>query len=250
MTDRAPLRAWFAPGLIGLHLLGVVAVVFCVVMGTWQMGVYDSRQHDEQADKRQVPRVALTDLWTPDAPFTRELNHRPVTIDGSFAPADEQVWVTGKQRDGRTGAWLVAPLQVAGGDTLLVVRGWSPQTGVFPAVPSGRVQIDAVLEPGEAAENGIRSFDPAERTIGAVRIPSLINEMPYDLYSGFAISTDEPSSGGLDLVPPPQPDDVSWTVGLKNLAYAMQWWVFGIFAGFMWWRMCTETISARRAKVA
>jgi surfeit locus 1 family protein len=39
-------------------------------------------------------------------------------------------------------------------------------------------------------------------------------------------------------------------VGLKNLAYAMQWWVFGIFAGFMWWRMCTETIAARRTKVA
>ncbi|MCL8249895.1 SURF1 family protein [Aeromicrobium fastidiosum] len=248
-TSRPPVKAWFTPGLMGLHVLGVVAVVFCVLMGLWQMGVYDSRQHDEQADKREVPRVALTDLWTPDTPFTRDLNHRPVTVEGSFAPADEQIWVTPKELDGRDGAWLLAPLQVAGGDTLLVVRGWSSETGAFPDVPAGRVVVEAVLEPGEPAEAGARSFDPGERTIGAVRIPSLINEVPYDLYSGFAISTDAATAGSLDLVPPPQPDDVSWTVGLKNLAYAMQWWVFGLFAAFMWWRMCTETIAARPAKV-
>ena len=250
MSDRPPIRAWFAPGLIGLHVLGVVAVVFCVLMGLWQMGVYDSRQHDEQADKRDVPRVALTDVWAPDTPFVRELNHRPVSVEGSFAPADEQIWVVDKEQDGREGAWLLAPLQVSGGDTLLVVRGWAPEAGDFPDVPPGRVTLDAVLEPGEPAETGARSFDPDERTIGAVRIPSLINEVPYDLYSGFAISTDDAVSAGLQLVPPPLPSDVPWTVGLRNLAYALQWWVFGLFAAFMWWRMTTESVAASRPKVA
>lgn len=246
-SPRPPLRAWLTPGLAGLHVLGAVALVFCVVMGLWQAGVYDSRQHDEQADKRSVPRVALTDLWTPDAPFTRELNHRPVTVDGSFAPTDEQIWVTGKELDGRTGAWLVAPFEVVSGDTLLVVRGWSAGTGAFPEVPAGPLTIDAVLEPGEAA---LGAFDPADRTIASVRIPALINETPYDLYSGFAISTDDTVAADLDPVPPPLPSDVSWTVGLKNLAYALQWWVFGLFAAFMWWRMCTETIAASRTQVA
>lgn len=250
MSGRPPLRAWFQPALLGLHALGVVAAVFCVLMGLWQLGVYDSRQQHEQADKREVPRVALADAWTPDAPFTRELNHRPVTMEGSFAPADDQIWVTPKQQDGRDGAWLVAPLEVDGGDTMLVVRGWSASTDELPPVPDGRVSIDAVLEPGEPAEAAAGVFDPSERTIGALRIPTLINEVPYDLYSGFAISTDATVSGGLDLVPPPQPGDVSWTVGLKNLAYALQWWVFGLFAAFMWWRMSTETIAARRARVA
>lgn len=247
MKGRPPLRAWLSPGLIGLHLLGVVALVFCVVMGLWQLGVYDSRQQHEQADKQTVPRVGLTDIWAADAPFTSTLNHRPVTIDGVFAPADDQIWITDKEQDGRTGAWLVAPVQVDGGDTLLVVRGWSPDTGTFPDVPAGAVSIDAVLEPGEGNAG---TFDPVDRTIGAVRIPTLINETPYDLYSGFAISTDAKSSAGLDLVPPPQPGDVSWTVGLRNLAYALQWWVFGLFAAFMWWRMSTESIEASQAKVA
>jgi len=247
VSPRPPLRAWLSPGLIGLHVLGVVALLVCIVMGLWQAGVYDSRQHDEQADKRTVPRVALTDLWTPDEPFTTTLNHRPVTIGGVFAPAADQIWVTDKEQDGRTGAWLVAPMQVDGGDTMLVVRGWASETGDFPEVPAGPVTIDAVLEPGEGTAS---AFDAADRTIGSIRIPTLINETPYDLYSGFAISTDAATSSGLDLVPPPQPDDVSWTAGLRNLAYALQWWVFGLFAAFMWWRMCTETIEASRAKVA
>lgn len=247
MTQRPPLRAWLTPGLIGLHALGLVALLVCIVMGLWQAGVYDSRQQDEQADKRDVPRVALSGLWTPDEPFTTTLNHRPVTVEGEFAPTADQLWVTGKEQDGRTGAWLVAPLVVDDGDALLVVRGWAAQVGEFPEVPTGPVTIDAVLEPGEGNAG---AYDSEARTIGSVRIPTLINEVPYDLYSGFAISTDASTSSGLDLVPPPRPGDVSWTAGLRNLAYALQWWVFGLFAAFMWWRMCTETIEATSAKVA
>lgn len=247
MTSGGVVRRWLTPGLIGLHLFAVLAVVVCIVMGLWQAGVYDSRRHDEQADKRVVPRVALTDLWTPGEPFTNTLNHRPVTIDGTFAPTADQLWVTDKQQDGRTGAWLVAPLQVAGGDTMLVVRGWSSATGDFPEVPTGPVTVDAVLEPGEGNAG---TLDPTDRTIGSIRIPTLINEIPYDLYSGFAISTEATVAGGLDLVPPPQPGDVSWTVGLRNLAYAFQWWVFGLFAAYMWWRMATESVAVSREKVA
>lgn len=241
-------RLWLRPGLVGLHLFAVVAVGFCIFMGLWQLGAYDSRQEHERADKQQVPRVALSGLWGPDQPFEARLNHRPVTATGTFAPATEQVWVTGKEQGGRTGAWLLAPLLVDGDDhALLVVRGWAPAATDFPAVPPGEVTIDAVLQPGEA---GGAAYDPDRREIGSVRIPALTNELPYDLYSGFAVSTSASAAGGLDLVPPPEPGDVSWTVGLRNLAYAVQWWVFGLFAVFMWWRMSTESVAASRPKVA
>ncbi|MBC7631910.1 SURF1 family protein [Aeromicrobium sp.] len=249
MNPAPTLRLWLRPGLVGLHVFAVVAIVFCVVMGLWQMGVYDSRQQHERADKQVVPRVALAGLWGPDQPFDGKLNNRPVMVEGRFAPADQQVWVTGKKQQGRTGAWLLAPLLVgAGGDNaLLVVRGWSPTAGALPAVPAGPVTVDAVLAPGEGIAD---AYNPDRREIGSVRIPALLNVQPYDLYSGFAISTDAATAGGLDLVPPPVPGDVSWTVGLRNLAYALQWWVFGAFALFMWWRMATESVATSRAKVA
>ena len=183
----------------------------------------------------------------PDEPFAGRLNQRPVRIDGSFAPADQQVWVTGKRQDGPTGAWLLAPFLVGGGDdALLVVRGWSPSVTALPGVPSGSVSIEAVLLPGEGSGE---PYDPATRTIGSVRVPALTNELPYDLYSGFAIGTDAAAAGGLELATPPS-SDVAWTVGLRNLAYALQWWVFGAFAVFMWWRMATESVEANRPKVA
>lgn len=247
MRTDSPVRSWFSPGLIGLHVFAVAAIVFCVVMGLWQAGAYDNRQEHEQADKRSVPTVPLEGLWGPDESFTSTLNHRPVTLEGTFAPTDQQVWVTGKTQGDRKGAWLLAPVLVSGEDTaLLMVRGWAREPGELPPVPQGPVTLEAVLEPGESSGD---TFDPETRTIGSVRIPSLLNVLPYDLYSGFAISTDEPSSGGLELVPPPVAGDVPWTEGLRNLAYALQWWVFGLFAAFMWWRMTTEIRSASRAKV-
>ncbi|MET0929329.1 MAG: SURF1 family protein [Aeromicrobium sp.] len=247
MTSDGVVRRWLTPGLIGLHVFAVLAVVFCIVMGLWQAGVYDNRQEHEKADKQSVPRVAMDTIWSADEPFTPVLNQRPVTVEGEFAPSADQIWVTGKDRDGRTGAWLVAPFLIDQTDALLVVRGWASAVGDLPPVPAGQVTLDAVLQQGESSGS---SFDPVDRTIGSVRIPALINELSYDLYSGFAISTDEIVAAGLELVRPPQPGDVSWTVGLRNLAYALQWWVFGLFAAYMWWRMATEAVAAGRQKVA
>ena len=248
MTPGGGVRRWLTPGLVGLHVFAVAAIIFCIVMGLWQAGAYDSRKEHERADKQAVPTVPLAEAWAADAPFTGTQNHRPVTIEGEFADAADQVWVTGKEQGGRDGAWLVAPLFVDGGDeALLVVRGWASSPGPLPNVPSGQVAMTGVLERGEATST---AFDPVDRTIGAVRVPALLNELPYDLYSGFAISTDDTVSAGLQLVPPPLPSDVPWTVGLRNLAYALQWWVFGLFAAFMWWRMTTESVAASRPKVA
>ncbi|MEO6605688.1 MAG: SURF1 family protein [Aeromicrobium sp.] len=239
------LKDWFKPGLLGLHLFAIVAIVACVFMGLWQAGVYDSRQEHERAESQTVPRVALDGLWGADDPFENRLNQRPVTIEGQFAPADEQVWVAGKTQNGQAGVWLLSPV-IVGDAAIAVVRGWAPAVTTFPSVPTGEVTIEATLQSGEG---GGAPFDPKTREIGAVRIPALTNELPYDLYSGFAISSSAELSGGLDLAEIPA-KDVPWTTGLRNLAYALQWWVFGAFALFMWWRMATESIAAARAKVA
>ena len=240
-------RAWLRPGLIGLHLFAVAAVVFCVVMGLWQLGVYDSRQQHERADRQEVPRVELAGLWGPDEAFTSRLNQRPVEATGRFGAAADQFWVTDRTTGG---AWLVAPLvtgQSGGTDeALLVVRGSAPEPVAPPPLPSGTVTVEGALQQGEGQG---APWNPDTREIGSLRIPALTNELPYDLYSGFAISTDQDVSGGLALADLPSPD-VSWTVGLKNLAYTMQWWVFGVFALFMWWRMASEQVAGAEPRLA
>ncbi|UYM07403.1 SURF1 family protein [Solicola gregarius] len=247
MRDDAPeqssLRVLLRPPMLGLHALGVVAVVFTIVMGLWQLGVYDTRQEHERADKQDVPTVPLDEALGPDDAFSGSANHRPVEVTGTFAPADEQVWVSGRSLDGEDGYWLLAPLVVRDTEALLVVRGWSPTNDRLPAPPSGATTIDAVLQFGEDVGAPLG----ADRTTDTVRIPALANELPYDLYSGYAIQTEPAPGAGLETVPPPDPD-VSWSVGLRNLVYAVQWWVFGAFAVFMWVRMCRDVVRDARGR--
>lgn len=221
-------------------------------MGLWQLGVYDSRQAGERAEQQSVPTVPLTQIWSPGEPFKTTTNQRPVTVSGRFADASQQVWISGKRRDGREGYWLAAPLLVSG-DTqagatesaLIVVRGWAANTETLPPVPAGEQHIGVVLQPGET---GSGAFG-ADRVAEALRIPAFINEFDFDLYSGFALNTSRAAAGGLALVDLPEPKS-SWTAGSRNLMYGLQWFVFALFAIFMWWRMSTESVEAARGQVA
>jgi hypothetical protein len=103
------------------------------------------------------------------------------------------------------------------------------------------VTFRAVLQPGEDSVDTTAS-DPARGVYGSLSIPQLANVLRGDLFSGFALTDAAGINAGLRPVEPPDPE-VSWTVGLRNLAYALQWWVFGLFAAFMWWRMATDTVD-------
>lgn len=242
MNDRPGVGAWFRPAVLGLHLFAIAAIGFCLFMGTWQLGAYDQRQEDERAEQGRSGAVALESVWSPTDIFTTDQDQRPVTVTGTFRPASEQLWVTGREHDGSDGVWLLAPVTVDDAQ-LMVVRGWAPRPAAsFPEVPAGEVSFEAVLQPGEESAAG---WDPTARTIGSVRIPTLLNELGYgDLWSGFAISTDPEVAGGLEVADVPE-SDVSWTAGGRNLGYGLQWWVFAAFALFMWWRMAREMVLGR-----
>lgn len=152
MTRSGAARLWLRPELLALHLLAIVAVVVCIAGGLWQFGAYDTRQADERADRQEVPTVPIEQVWSPGDPFGPGLNHRPVTVRGTFGPVDEQVWVSGRVQDGRDGFWLLAPLEIADGDALLVVRGFSPEATDVPTAPAGPQEFEVVLEPGVGTE--------------------------------------------------------------------------------------------------
>ena len=221
------MRHWLRPGLLGLHALAVAAVGFCVVMGLWQLGIYEGRQGDAQDGARRSV-VPLADVWGPGEEFTSDLKDKRVSIKGRFA--DDDLRVT---RDGGS-TWLVTPFMI-GDHALLIVRGEGERAPVSDAT-----ELDVVLEPSES--NG-RALGP-DRTTDAISVPALINDLPQRLYSGYGIAL---TDTGLPLVDPPDPE-VSWTVGLRNLAYALQWWAFGAFALFMWWNMASENVAMRRAE--
>ena len=238
------LSSYFTRPLLGLHLLLVVVLVGTGLAGWWQLDTWRDAQRDDAAERAGRPPVPLAEVLAPDDPLANEDDGVPVEVVGTYAPRDQQFLVSGRADEGRDGYWVLSPLEVAGTSpesALLVVRGWVADPGALPPVPDGEVRETGVLAPGEEGSGVVQ----ARRVVDAVRIPALVNAVKTDLYSAFLISTSPPAEG-LEPVPPPVTDP-GWSAGLRNLAYAMQWWAFGGFAVFLWWRMCAEQRSVASA---
>jgi surfeit locus 1 family protein len=246
-----PARRALAPRYWAGHLLVLAAVVACALLGRWQLGVWhDHRSDNAAAVTREDPRP-LDDVLGPDAAFPSAGVGRPVTVLGTWDGA-HTVYVADRPRHGRTGVWVVTPVVTAGGSGIPVVRGWAASPARAPAPPRGQAGLVGLLQPSE--DSGLTDRDPHDDVIPELSITDLLPRAPYDLYGGYVIATarDLPSGtastgmAGLEAVTPDHLPGADASSGLRNLLYAFQWWVFGAFAVFMWWRWVEEEILGRR----
>ncbi len=225
--------------LLGLHLLLIVVLAGTGLAGWWQLDAWRAEQRNDAAERIDREPVPLADVLGPDDPLANEDDGVPVEVRGTYAPTGQQFLVSGRTDGDQEGYWVLSPLEITGTDpvsALLVVRGWVASDADLPPVPSGPVRETGVLEAGEEGSADVG----ADRVIEAVRIPSLVNEVDTDLYGAYLVSTSP--QDGLEPVAPPTPDP-GWAAGLRNLAYALQWWCFGGFAIFLWWRMVADLRS-------
>lgn len=222
------LRDWFSRPLLGLHLLAIVAVVVCALMGLWQLGVYGAKHDDEAAAQAKAAPVELLKVWGPDDAFTGDLVNRRVRIHGEVP--GEQLFMV-KRPDGQV--WLATTVPVDGTKSAIVV--------VLGKMTTERLDYGSI-----PPHSTFTAFLQPSEPNGELSIAHRIATSNGDLFSGYALLEDPPfAPDRLTPVEPPDPD-VSWTVGLRNLAYALQWWVFGLFSGFMWWRMAADALEVRR----
>jgi cytochrome oxidase assembly protein ShyY1 len=153
--------------------------------------------------------------------------------------AGGQVLVAGRRLDGVNGWWVVTPLVVdSSGARIAVLRGFVTDgagTGPAPSL-AGPLTVSGTLAPGESSA-APGSLPPGQ--LGSVDLARLVNLWPGELYNAFVFATAESpeASPGVQRVPPPPvPTGLTW----RNAAYALQWWVFGLFAAYMWWRMVRD----------
>lgn len=234
-------RVLLSGPLLGLHLLLVAVLVGTGVAGWWQWQAWQAEQRQDAAARADRDPVPLADVLGADEPLANEDDGIPVEVTGTYAPDDEQLLVSGREVDGRSGSWVLTPLLVSGSDSaLLVVRGWTPEPEA-PPPPPGEVRETGVLTPSEPGSGEVR----ADGTVDAVRVPALVDEVGTDLYDAFLVRTGD-GADGLVPVDPVAPDP-GWSAGLRNLAYALQWWAFGLFGLFWWWRVCADRLSVASA---
>jgi len=230
--------------MLGAHLLALVCVGAAVGLGLWQYDAWRTTRAAEAVDLSQQDPVPLSEVMGPDDRFPGDRVGVPVTVSGSWLP-DGTVFIEGREREGRAGYWVVTPLSVgpAGAPAVPVVRGWVEDPSLAPAPPSGPGEVQGVLQPPEGT--GALDEDPLDDVFPQLRTADLIQRVDVDMYGAYAVLTDAPGSNtgadGLVTATVDQLPEPGQLTALRNLLYALEWWVFGAFALFIWWRFVVES---------
>lgn len=231
--------------MLGAHVLALVSSGIAIGLGLWQYDAWQTTRAAEATDLTQSAPVALVELMGPDDPFPGDRVGQPVTVGGTWLP-DGTVYVAGREHDGREGYWVVTPLTTGTPDdpALPIVRGWVESPDTAPAAPSGTAELQGLLQPSEGT--GAFDSDPLDDVYPQLRVADLVQRIDNDLFSAYAVLQDDgsgvaPGAEGLvgadvEQLPPP-----GAFTALRNLLYAVEWWVFGAFAVFIWWRFVRES---------
>lgn len=262
--DSAPAGGLLRPRWLATYAALAVVVVAFVLLGRWQLGTWEGKNREAAKaaaeQKAARPPVPLEQALRPGQLLDGARVGTPLEVTGRWDGA-HQLLVPERSLGGRDGLWVLTPLLTPAGDAVPVVRGWVP-SAQDPAtrVPDGTVRVVGVLEPTETDRSnaGVAGGDLPPGQIPSVDRSDLQVALPYDpvrVYDGFlALRSATPRAA-----PAPTPLPVSelasqqgtGTDGLRNLAYALQWWLFaGAAIWFVVQTARTELRERREAELA
>ncbi|MFI6009771.1 SURF1 family protein [Streptomyces sp. NPDC051243] len=242
-------RFLLTPRWWGINLFVLLAIPFCVFMGSWQLGRFEARVEDhrsagEQAaeNKREAARP-LAELL----PVDKATVGRQATASGRYG---EQLLVPDRELDGKRGYYVLTLLRTDDGKALPVVRGWLPgdaDRAEAPAAPGGEVTVMGALQASEVpGENGVPAQGglPSGQT-GAISAASLVNLVSYDVYDAWV--TLNKGDSGMKAVPVAAANDTGLDLkAFQNLGYTGEWFVFAGFVVFMWFRLLRREVEFAR----
>ncbi|GGS85670.1 SURF1 family protein [Streptomyces chromofuscus] len=242
-------RFLLTPRWWGINLFVLLAIPFCVFMGSWQLSRFEARVEDHRsaeeraaADERTVARP-LSELL----PVDKETSGDQTTVSGRYG---EQLLVPDRELDGERGSYVLTLLHTDGGKALPVVRGWlpgAPGAVKVPEPPRGEVTVTGALQASEnPGENGVsaRGGLPAGQT-AAISAASLVNLVPYEVYDAW-VTLNEGDSGMRAVPVSAAPDTGLDLKAFQNLGYTGEWFVFAGFVVFMWFRLFRREVEFLR----
>ncbi|MFF0225722.1 SURF1 family protein [Streptomyces sp. NPDC004629] len=233
-------RFLLTPRWWGINVFVLLAIPFCVFMGSWQLGRFEDRVQDHR-DATEQATAGRTQAARPLAdllPVDKATSGKRATATGRYG---EQLLVPDRELDGRSGYYVLTLLRTDSGEALPVVRGWLPgaaDPAKAPAPPAGEVTVTGALQASETpGDNGVSAASglPSGQT-AAISSASLVNLVPYRLYDAW-ITLDEGDSG-MTAVPASAPGGSGLDLkAFQNLGYTGEWFVFAGFVVFMWFRL-------------
>ncbi|WP_149204272.1 SURF1 family protein [Actinotalea subterranea] len=246
----AYLRTATTPRMLVILVLLLGAAAVCARLGVWQLDRAELRgaaaARAEQQEAVDAEPTPLDDVLAPQSSFRGDLVGEKVLVRGAYEP--DELLVAGRVLDGAEGYLVLTPLRVeagtaAGAPVLAVVRGWVPTpeaaADLGPA-PAGVVEVTGYLQGGEAGGTG----DLPAGQVEAISPGELVNRWGGPTYSAYLVlaESDPAQAEGLALLGPPTAQGAG--LNLQNLAYALQWWIFGGFAVLLWARLVRDEARA------
>ncbi|MEU6088356.1 SURF1 family protein [Streptomyces sp. NPDC047085] len=242
-------RFLLTPRWWGINVFVLLAIPFCIFMGSWQLSRFEGRVQEHRAateqaasDKSESARPLAEML-----PVDKGTSGRRVTASGRYG---RQLLVPGRELDGRSGFYVLTLLRTGSGTALPVVRGWLPGTAdaaKAPAPPAGEVTVTGALQaPETPGDNGVGAQGglPAGQT-AAISPASLVNLVPDKLYDAW-ITLDR-ADAGMKAVPATAPSGTGLDLkAFQNLGYTGEWFVFAGFTLFMWFRLLRREVEFQR----
>lgn len=241
-------RFLLTPRWWGINVFVVLAIPFCIFMGSWQLGKFEDRvETHRDAQDAPAPGEMAVEPLDELLPVDKETSGRHARATGVYG---EQFLVPDRTVDGKSGSYVLTLLKTDGGRTLPVVRGWLAKGAPAPAVPDGVVTVVGALQANEnAGTDGVHTGGglPSGQ-LGMISAASLVNLVPDDVHDAWVTLTK--ADAGLVAVPASIPEGSGLDLkAFQNLGYTGEWFVFAAFVLFMWFRLVrreAETVRDRR----
>lgn len=221
-------------------ILVVIVAAICVRLGFWQL----DRRAERLALNEEVESALLSpvlnlsgDSLHAVAASPEEFRFRTVRVTGSV-DAQGVALLRGRAHRGRPGVHLVAPLQVDGASSaLLIDLGWVPapdgaSADPQPYLPTGQITVEGRVQPLPSAAAAdarpltigvegaeIRTFQRLNRSAYREHYPSEVLPFFIERLAAEDDAADPPIGA-----PPPKLDEG------PHLGYAVQWFSFATIA--------------------
>lgn len=246
--DAAPGPRGTVMRYVWLLLAGILFAGFCA-LGTWQVkrlqwkldliARVDQRVHAPATD---APGPAA---WASVTQQTDEYRH--VRLSGTYLPIFNTL-VQATTELG-SGFWLMTPLRLQDGSTVLINRGFVPKRdGIAASTPAGIVTVQGLLRLSETNGGFLRENSPAtqrwySRDVAAIATSNMLtNVAPYfvDAEKNQETAADAPV-GGLTVI----------SFHNSHLVYAFTWYALALMvAGITWWLLREDRKRKARAQPA
>ena len=226
--------------LLGAALASLIGCALCVALGVWQLhrlawkegliAAADARAHAAPAP------LPAPDTWAALDPTNYE--YRRVEASGVYdLSRQELVFTNIEEAHGRyngVGFYVMTPLKLAGGETVIVNRGFVPEDKKAEAAkgPQGETKIVGLMRASERRNLFTPADDPARGVFYTRDVEALAAALKLGPHAPFTLDAE----AGPD--PLPQGGETRLTFVNNHLSYAFTWFgmaaalagVFGVWA--------------------